>query len=94
MPTELLAPFLKFCKEQSNKSIIVYHTDVIYQPTNYIRDELSVYHWCMEYERALGGMSKTKLKGYYNLISNYKNQYNKFLQYELENKYTEEGYKK
>jgi hypothetical protein len=94
LPTELLAPFLKFCKEQSNKSIIVYHTDVIYQPTNYIRDELSVYHWCMEYERALGGMSKTKLKSYYNLISNYKNQYNKFLQYELENKYTEEGYKK
>ena len=48
----------------------------------------------MEYERALGGMSKPKLKGYYNLISNYKNQYNKFVQYELENKYTEEGYKK
>lgn len=46
----------------------------------------------MEYERALGGMSKPKLKGYYNLISNYKNQYNKFLQYELGNKYTEEGY--
>ena len=94
LPTELLTPFLKFCYEQSNKSIIVYHTDVIYQPTNYIRDELSVYHWCLEYEQALGGMSEPKLKGYNNLISNYKKQYNQFLQYEMENKYTEEGYKK
>ncbi|MCQ2204165.1 MAG: hypothetical protein MJZ15_06960, partial [Bacteroidales bacterium] len=56
--------------------------EVVYMPTNYVRDELSVYHWCVEYQKYFGEFSKNKLDIYNKWIETYKNNLLKYSKYE------------
>lgn len=94
LPTDLYDILKKYCNDNNLLNVEVRIDESVYEPTNYVRDELSVYHWCLEYGEFLGGFSENKRKNYYDFIKRYFKLFEKYKRYESEHNLNEEGYEK